>query len=443
MSVPVFYANGNPNDSRPPLRTNGVRTNSARLPLHVVQFSGGIGSACAALSVARRHGTDRLVLLIADVLQEDPDLWRFSEAIAHHLGVRLTIVCDGRTPWEVFADKRWLGNARVAHCSVEIKVIPCLQWLEINADPATTILYIGLDANKRDAARAPAIVDGWAPWTVEFPLLQEAPRAKRELLQEVADLGIAPPRLYELGFEHNNCAGMCVRAGARQWRLLHDVFPQRFATALREEQKLRGELGDVAMLRYQRDNVKHPLPLAMLAARIYDEWTGDAALSPGVPPREPVDEGGQESIPWTDLATDAATLERYHGAIHRRGHDECWYWVAGLTKQGQGIVRAGSWATGSSHAVPAHLLGWSVAHGAPPEGDVTQSCGEPSCQQPRHWTAGTSTANAPFDVRGPRGRAVAIRDAIVHARVTNPGRIEEAIAATLTAGDPPAQLDLF
>jgi hypothetical protein len=75
---------------------------------HVVQYSGGIGSWATAMRVAQRHGTDGLVLLAADTKVEDPDLWRFVTDSAAHLGVEPVVVTDGRTPWQVFADQRFL-----------------------------------------------------------------------------------------------------------------------------------------------------------------------------------------------------------------------------------------------------------------------------------------------------------------------------------------------
>jgi PP-loop superfamily ATP-utilizing enzyme len=81
---------------------------------HVVQYSGGIGSWAAAKRVAARHGTTDLVLLTADTQVEDPDLWRFVHDSAAEIGVQPTIVADGRSPFEVFADVRFLGNSRLA-----------------------------------------------------------------------------------------------------------------------------------------------------------------------------------------------------------------------------------------------------------------------------------------------------------------------------------------
>jgi hypothetical protein len=236
---------------------------------HVVQFSGGIGSFCAAVRVAERHGTDRLTLLIADTGIEDPDLWRFADDTARLLGVPLTKVADGRTPWQVFRDKRFLGNDRLAPCTRTLKQIPCRAWMTGHTDPADTIVYIGIENTTRDRARIPAIARNWKPWRVQFPLCgkREPARTKTELLDQARALGVEPPRLYELGFAHNNCGGTCVRAGQRQWKHLLDTLPDRYAVAEAHEGSLRELLGDVTILRERRKNVGYPLPLSELRRR--------------------------------------------------------------------------------------------------------------------------------------------------------------------------------
>ncbi|WP_243719109.1 hypothetical protein [Actinomadura sp. KC06] len=123
--------------------------------LHVVQFSGGIGSWSAAQRVIAQHGTKNLVLLIADTQVEDSDLWRFAREASSQIGVELTVVADGRTPFQVFWDQRFLGNSRLAPCSAILKQQPCRRWLEENARIENTILYVGIDWS--EARRAPAI----------------------------------------------------------------------------------------------------------------------------------------------------------------------------------------------------------------------------------------------------------------------------------------------
>ncbi|MEV7681437.1 hypothetical protein AB0O64_23225 [Streptomyces sp. NPDC088341] len=236
---------------------------------HVVQFSGGIGSFCAAVRVAEKHGTEQMVLLIADTGIEDPDLWRFADDTSKLLGVPLTKVSDGRTPWEVFHAKRFLGNSRLAACTGVLKQVPCRRWMKENTDPNNTVAYIGIENNKRDRARIPAIARNWKPWRTQYPLCGkwEPVRTKAQLLDEARALGVEPPRLYEMGYEHNNCGGLCVKAGQKQWKLTLDVQPEQFARAEAEEERLRALLGDVAILREQRKGVSYPLPLAELRRR--------------------------------------------------------------------------------------------------------------------------------------------------------------------------------
>ncbi|TXK41466.1 hypothetical protein FR742_19515 [Nonomuraea sp. C10] len=232
---------------------------------HVVQFSGGIGSWAAAQRVAAQHGTDRLTLLFADTLVEDDDLYRFNQDATAQLGVELTVVADGRTPFEVFHDVRFLGNARIAPCSYWLKQKPCRDWLTAHADPRTTIVYVGIDSSERH--RIPGIVRGWAPWQVRFPMAEPPLLTQEQMLQAARALGVRPPRLYEQGYRHNNCGGSCVRAGQRQWLHHLRTHPDRFLRAEHEENRLRAELGDVAILKRRRHGVTRPLPLAELRRR--------------------------------------------------------------------------------------------------------------------------------------------------------------------------------
>jgi hypothetical protein len=150
------------------------------MTVHVVQYSGGIGSWAATQRVITDHGTANLVLLIADTRVEDPDLWRFVRDSTARIGVESTIVADGRTPFWVFHDQRFLGNSRLAPCSAILKQRPARAWLKAHADPADTVLYVGIDWS--EAHRTPAIVNGWAPWTVRFPMCEPPLLSKQDML---------------------------------------------------------------------------------------------------------------------------------------------------------------------------------------------------------------------------------------------------------------------
>lgn len=244
---------------------------SVRSPQRVVMMSGGAASWATARRVVDAHGTDGLVLLFADTLAEDDDLHRFLAEAAADIGVPVTRVCDGRTPEQVDVDRRWLSNQRVAQCSIELKIKPCRAWLTENAPDAT--VYVGIDWTEMH--RLPGIVAGWAPWTVEAPLCQPPYLDKDAVLAELRRRGIRPPRLYSLGFQHNNCGGACIRGGQAQWAHLLDVFPDRYAAKEAHETAMREHLGaDVSILRDRTGGATKPLTLTVLRERIEADGQG-------------------------------------------------------------------------------------------------------------------------------------------------------------------------
>lgn len=233
---------------------------------HVVMFSGGIASWATARRVADQHGTADLTLLFTDTLAEDADLYRFLDDAAAEIGVPVTRVADGRTPWEVFHDERRLGSNQVAPCSKILKQRVARRWLTDNADPSETMVYVGIDWT--ETHRLPGIVRGHEPWRVSAPLCEPPLMDKAALLDLASRRGLIPPRLYAMGFPHNNCGGVCVRAGHAQWAHLLRVMPERYAEAERNEQAMRDHLGkDVAILRDRTGGTTRPMTLAEFRRR--------------------------------------------------------------------------------------------------------------------------------------------------------------------------------
>ena len=224
---------------------------------HIVMFSGGIGSWCAAKRVAETYGTEQMTLLFADVkgdtdephVGEDEDTYRFLTEAAANVGAQLVRVADGRNIWQIFHDKRYLGNSRQANCSHLLKQMPCRRWIEANyPDPSTATIYVGIDWSEYH--RLPAIEEGHRPYVAKAPLCDPPYLDKRHMLNWCRYEGIKPPRAYALGMPHNNCGGGCVRAGQAQFEKLLTVMPERYAVWEAKEQELRDYLGkDVAILR--------------------------------------------------------------------------------------------------------------------------------------------------------------------------------------------------
>jgi hypothetical protein len=248
-------------------------------------FSGGIGSWAAAKMVAATFGTDDLYLVFTDVkgntesshIGEDEDTYRFLEDSVKNIGGTYVYINEGRDIWEVFKDKKFLGNSRLAHCSFELKQKPARKWLNENCDPEDTIVYVGIDWT--ETHRLPAIVKNYKPYVAVAPLAEPYYHTedkmyynKQELIEWAESEGLKTPRLYSLGFSHNNCGGGCVRAGQAQFKKLLEIMPERFAMWEEKEQEIIKHIGkDVSILTDMKDGIKRPLPLIELRRRVEDQ----------------------------------------------------------------------------------------------------------------------------------------------------------------------------
>ena len=245
---------------------------------HVVMFSGGIGSWATAKIVAEKYGTDDLYLLFSDVkgnaesphIGEDEDTYRFIEDAVKNIGGKYIYLNAGKDIWEVFKEKRFLGNSRLASCSHILKQKPARDWLDANCDPVSTKIYVGIDWT--ETHRLPAIVKNYLPFRAYAPLAEPPYRDKNDLIAWAKKEGLQTPRLYDLGFAHNNCGGGCVRAGQAQFKKLLETMPERFATWEAKEQEMRDYLEkDVSILSETVAGIKKPLPLIELRRRVESE----------------------------------------------------------------------------------------------------------------------------------------------------------------------------
>lgn len=296
---------------------------------NVVMFSAGGGSWGAAKRVAAERGTANLTLLFTDTLSEDEDAYRFliegaadvfgidmpsqflpaidqfplfEDRIAYKLfvnGLRLDLaasgllpglvwIADGRDIWDVFFDERFLGNSSADPCSKILKRQMADRWLTANCDPASTVCHVGIDfteSHRFDDGEGGGIRPRRAAkgWAYEAPLLAPPYLAKPDILRWMKSLGLRPPRLYARGYAHNNCRGLCIKAGQAQYELLLRDQPDFYAFNERREQDIRAFLGaDVSILTDRSgDGVKKPLTMQRFRERIeaggqFDmlEWGG-------------------------------------------------------------------------------------------------------------------------------------------------------------------------
>lgn len=205
--------------------------------------------------------------MFADTLVEDADTYRFLKDAAANVGGRLEIVKDGRNPFQVFKDDRFLGNSRLANCSKYLKQIPCRKFVT-TYDPADVTLYVGIDWT--ETHRIPAIKAGWQPYTVEAPMCERPYFDKTQMLEWAKREELEPPAAYAMGMPHANCLAQgCVRGGQAYWANLLRTNREAFLYSEREESELADYLeADVSILKERTGGEAKPLTLKAFRERI-------------------------------------------------------------------------------------------------------------------------------------------------------------------------------
>lgn len=233
---------------------------------HVVMFSGGICSWATAKRVVERHGKDGVVLLFADTKMEDEDLYRFLDESAKNVGVPLVKIADGRTPWEVMEKERIIGNSMVDPCSKILKRKLLDKWVKKHCSVEETTVHVGMLWDEE--FRLKRLQDRVKPWRYEGVMTEKPWVTKDQMLQNLKAEGITPPRLYGMGFAHNNCGGFCIKAGQAHFANLLRTMPDRYAFHEAKEQGMRAELGDYSILSDRKNGCKVPLSLKDFRIRL-------------------------------------------------------------------------------------------------------------------------------------------------------------------------------
>jgi hypothetical protein len=97
-----------------------------------------------------------------------------------------------------------------------------------------------------------------------------------DTVAELRRRGLTPPRLYDLGYEHNNCGGFCFKAGQRQFAHLLRQDRPRYLYHEGKEQEMREYLGkDISILRDRRGGVTRPMTLRAFRLRLEDDQDYD------------------------------------------------------------------------------------------------------------------------------------------------------------------------
>lgn len=128
------------------------------------------------------------------------------------------------------------------------------------------MVYLGIDWTEMH--RYERAKGYWSPWTVRAPLCEDPTWDSDKVLAWLIREGLEPPRLYAMGFAHNNCGGFCIKAGHGHFKNLLEKLPERYAYHEGREEQMRARIGNVAILRDRTGGKTTPLSLRDLRLRV-------------------------------------------------------------------------------------------------------------------------------------------------------------------------------
>ncbi len=204
---------------------------------YIVSYSGGLGSAITLQLAIETYGKPNVIALFADTLMEDPELYEFNRQVELQFDLPLTVISEGRTPWELFRDEKFIGNSRVDLCSRILKREFIFNWIKSRYRWNECEVLIGIDWSEYH--RLPGIIQRYKPYIYRSLLIDKdiilTPKRK-ELWCKERNLNF--PRLYKLGFAHNNCGGFCIKAGLGHYERLYKKLPEVYLYHENKEQEL-------------------------------------------------------------------------------------------------------------------------------------------------------------------------------------------------------------
>jgi len=225
---------------------------------YLISYSGGLASFFEAKLSIEKYGKENVELVFCDTKSEDEDLYRFLDDTEKYLDKKIIKLVDGRDIWECAYNDNFVYNSRIANCSPNLKMKPFRKYIK-QFNPNEIIVHIGYDYT--EVHRFERTQPHYLPIKIES-LIMETSLTKYDMKDELCKMGIVLPKLYQLGFAHNNCGGFCFRAGIGHFKQLYKMLPERYDYHMNKELGLIEQIGkDVSILKRVRNGNKINLTL--------------------------------------------------------------------------------------------------------------------------------------------------------------------------------------
>ena len=216
-------------------------------------WSGGVTSAVAC-NMANDLFPNQCRFIFIDTKNEDDDTYRFMKDCQELYDSEIeTISSDSYSGVkECWYKHLSLNVATGAICSYKLKRVVREKWEKKNKFRHQVF---GFDIN--ESKRAISIKANHSQTNPIFPLMMYG-LEKTDCIEMIESYGIEVPKMYQLGFQNNNCFKTgCVQGGIGYWQKIKREYPEKFNNMA----KIEHELSDikkepVTMLKDQSNSAK-------------------------------------------------------------------------------------------------------------------------------------------------------------------------------------------
>jgi len=213
--------------------------------------------SCGAASAVATKLADPDVIAYCETGSEDADNARFMADCVKWFGKQILTLRNEkyRDTWDVWEKRRYISGIAGAPCTGELKVEPRLAF-----QMPDDIHIFGYTADRDDVRRAKTLRDNWPELNVRTPLI-ESGITKAGCLAIIENLGIAPPRVYAMGFPNANCIPCCKATSPAYWALVRHNFPTEFLRMAKLSRELGAKLTRIDGERSYIDEIPEDHPM--------------------------------------------------------------------------------------------------------------------------------------------------------------------------------------
>ena len=204
--------------------------------LTIAWLSAGVSSFIAAYLL--KDEIDEFYYI--DIADQHPDSMRFIKDCEKLLGKKINKLqsMTYKSVDDACCAGGFIRNARTgfAYCTEYLKKRVRKEQFEYYHKNDEITYVWGMDCKPHERERAQRIIEMQPEFNHRFPLIEKE-LTKQDCHAMSRRLGLKRPKMYDLGYQNNNCIG-CVKGGMGYWNMIRRDFPEVFESRAKLERKL-------------------------------------------------------------------------------------------------------------------------------------------------------------------------------------------------------------